>query len=81
MIATYNQDIEAVKLLIDAGADVNIQDTQQNTPFLYAGAEGYLTILKMTIQAGADPTILNRYGEQHSYQRQSMVMWRSSRSY
>jgi len=44
MIATYNQDVEAVKLLIDAGA------------------EGYLDILKLTIQAGADPTIVNRYG-------------------
>lgn len=44
MIATYNQDVEAVKLLIDVGA------------------EGYLDILKLTIQAGADPTIVNRYG-------------------
>ena len=33
-----------------------------NSPFLYAGAEGYLDILKMTIQAGADPSITNRYG-------------------
>lgn len=62
MIATYNQDVEAVKLLIDAGANVNIQDDLLNTPFLYAGAEGYLDILKLTIQAGADPTIVNRYG-------------------
>lgn len=61
MIATYNQDVEAVKLLIDAGANVNIQDDLLNTPFLYAGAEGYLDILKLTIQAGADPTIVNRY--------------------
>lgn len=62
IIATYNQDVEAVKLLIDAGADVNIQDDLLNTPFLYAGAEGYLDILQLTIQAGADPTIVNRYG-------------------
>lgn len=62
MIATYNKDVEAVKLLIDAGANANIQDDLLNTPFLYAGAEGYLDILKLTIQAGADPTIVNRYG-------------------
>lgn len=62
MIATYNQDVEAVKLLIAAGANVNIQDDLLNTPILYAGAEGYLDILKLTIQAGADPTIVNRYG-------------------
>ena len=34
----------------------------KNNPFLYAGAEGYLDILKLTIDAGADPTITNRYG-------------------
>ena len=41
---------------------MNIQDHMLNSPFLYAGAEGYLDILKLTIQAGADPSITNRYG-------------------
>lgn len=62
MIATYNKDVETVKVLINAGADVNIRDDMKNNPFLYAGAEGYLDILKLTIEAGADPTITNRYG-------------------
>ncbi|QQZ10414.1 ankyrin repeat domain-containing protein [Heyndrickxia vini] len=44
MIATYNNDIETAKLLIDAGA------------------EGYLEILKLTIGAGADPSLINQYG-------------------
>lgn len=34
----------------------------KNNPFLYAGAEGYLDILKLTIDAGADPSLTNRYG-------------------
>ncbi|MCR2805491.1 ankyrin repeat domain-containing protein [Paenibacillus soyae] len=62
MLATYNQDLETVKVLIEAGADVNKQDGMKNSPFLYAGAEGYLDILKLTIDAGADPAITNRYG-------------------
>lgn len=55
MIATYNNDIETEKVLIEADVDVNIQDNMKNNPFLYAGAEGYIEILKLTIDAGADP--------------------------
>ncbi|MES1039936.1 ankyrin repeat domain-containing protein [Peribacillus simplex] len=58
MIATYNHDVETAKILID----VNIQDDMKNSPFLYAGAEGYIDILKLAIEAGADPSITNRYG-------------------
>jgi ankyrin repeat protein len=34
----------------------------KNNPFLYACAEGFIEILKLTIAAGADPAITNRYG-------------------
>ena len=47
MIATYNADDEAAELLISAGADVNAQDNMLNSPFLYAGANGNVKILKM----------------------------------
>lgn len=40
----------------------DIQDDMLNNPFLYAGAEGYMDILKLMIAAGADPKITNRYG-------------------
>ena len=33
-----------------------------NNPFLYAGAEGLLEILKLANDAGADPAMVNRYG-------------------
>lgn len=62
MIATYNNDYATAKVLIEAGADVNIRDTMLNNPFLYAGAEGYLDILKLTVKAGANPALLNRFG-------------------
>jgi len=62
LIATHANAIEAAKLLIDAGADVNAMDNIQDSPFLYAGAEGKLEILKMTVQAGADLDSTNRYG-------------------
>ena len=49
-------------MLIAAGADVNAKDHQNDSPFLYAGAEGRLDILRMTLAAGADLRSTNRYG-------------------
>lgn len=59
--ATYANNIEMAKLLIEAGADVNTQDKMLNSAFLYAGASGYLEILKLCIKAGADYKVFNRY--------------------
>lgn len=62
MAATYANQPETVALLLAAGANVDLQDDMRNNPFLYAGAEGLMEILKLTNEAGADPTIRNRYG-------------------
>lgn len=62
LIATQNNAIQAANLLINAGADVNAKDNLQDSPYLYAGAEGKLEILKKTIAAGADLKSTNRYG-------------------
>ncbi|MCA9860237.1 MAG: ankyrin repeat domain-containing protein [Thermomicrobiales bacterium] len=62
MAATYADQPAAVDLLLQAGADLDLQDDMQNNPFLYAGAEGLMEILKLTHRAGADPTMTNRYG-------------------
>src|SRR5205085_2917822 len=60
--ATHGNHVETVKALIDAGADIDLQDALLDNPFLYAGAEGLLDILKLTIAAGADTTLTNRFG-------------------
>ena len=39
-----------------------IRDDRLDNPFLYAGAEGFLDILRIVNEAGADPSISNRYG-------------------
>lgn len=62
MAATHANEPAAVRLLLDAGADVNMQDDKSDNPFLYAGAEGLLEILRLTIDAGADAKRTNRYG-------------------
>jgi ankyrin repeat protein len=62
MAATYANQSAAVALLLQAGANVDLQDDMLNNPVLYAGAEGLMEILKLTNLAGANPTIRNRYG-------------------
>jgi hypothetical protein len=62
MAATHANQVQTVEALLKAGADVNIRDNLLDNPFLYAGAEGLLEILKLAIAAGADTTITNRYG-------------------
>ena len=46
LIATQRNDVALARLLIDAGADVNDRDAIEDSPFLYAGAEGRVEILE-----------------------------------
>jgi uncharacterized protein len=62
MVATRANNVHAAHMLIEAGADVNAKDNIQDSPYLYAGAQGYLKILRMTLMHGADLKSTNRYG-------------------
>lgn len=63
MIAVHNNQIELAKKLIDAGANVNIQDKIADSPYLYAGAEGRTEILAyMLSHSEPDQSIVNRFG-------------------
>lgn len=62
MVATRANNVHAAHMLIEAGADVNAKDNIQDSPYLYAGAQGYLKILRMTLMHGADLKSINRYG-------------------
>jgi ankyrin repeat protein len=62
--ATEGNHIAAAVLLIEAGADVNASDgtSIDHTPYLMAGARGYLEILTSMLTHGADLTSTNGYG-------------------
>jgi uncharacterized protein len=62
MLATRGGHAAALRVLLEAEADVDAQDAERFNPFLYAGAEGLLDILTLANEAGADPTVTNRYG-------------------
>jgi ankyrin repeat protein len=50
------------RFLIQEGSDVNAKDHIQDSPFLYAGAEGRTEILRLMLPAGPDFASINRYG-------------------
>lgn len=48
-----------VKLLIDAGCDLNLKDASGNTPLHIAAYSGLPEYVKLFLEAGADATLLN----------------------
>ena len=63
LIATHQNEVAIAQALILAGADVNLQDHIQDSPYLYAGAEGRTEILKvMLAHSHPDQHVYNRYG-------------------
>ena len=59
--ATRGHFLEVARVLIEAGADVNLQDDRLDSAFLLAGAEGDVAILRHAAPT-ANPAILNRFG-------------------
>jgi ankyrin repeat protein len=62
MLATRGVHADALRALLDAEADVDAQDSTLDNPMLYAGREGLLDILRIANEAGADPSVTNRFG-------------------
>jgi len=62
LIATQARQTAAVEALLAAGADIDRQDDQRANPLLHAAADGFLPVVRLANEAGADPRITNRYG-------------------
>jgi ankyrin repeat protein len=57
MIAARTGNVEAIKTLLDNGADINAKDTQRGTTALmWAADEGHAAAVKLLIDRGADIT-------------------------
>ncbi len=67
LVVTIENYIEALRLLIELGADVDYYDKAKSqgvidqTAFLYAGANGMNDALILLVNAGAKPDIYNYY--------------------
>ena len=63
LVATHNNYVEIAKVLINAGASVNLQDQIHDSPYLYAAAQGKTEILKYILEhAHPNQEIYNRFG-------------------
>ncbi|WP_227318988.1 ankyrin repeat domain-containing protein [Cedecea davisae] len=61
-IASLNQQYDCVALLIDAGADINLQDETCFNPFLLSCLNNDLRLLRLVLPAKPDLTRLTRFG-------------------
>ena len=58
-ICGREQADEVFELLLDAGADVNSLAKQKTTPLMAASNLGRVDIVKVLLEKGADPTVVN----------------------
>ncbi|MBT2520196.1 ankyrin repeat domain-containing protein [Arthrobacter sp. ISL-28] len=62
ILAAKANNAPLVKRLIQAGGNVNAKDSIQDSAFLYAGAEGFNEVLRLTLANRADVSSTNRFG-------------------
>ncbi len=61
--AVGSGNVKIVKMLLDAGAEVDVKDIDYNTPLMYAASRGNLEIVKLLINAKARIDIVNNCHE------------------
>jgi ankyrin repeat protein len=57
MLTSYTGNADAVKLLIERGADVNAQQIRGQTALMWAAAEGHSAVIKQLLASGADTSL------------------------
>jgi hypothetical protein len=61
--AACNSNIECVRLLIDAGADVNVQSCNQRTALHCSAEDGNVEIVALLLKANANPNLKDSMGK------------------
>jgi ankyrin repeat protein len=62
IIATYNDQLPVVSVLLDHGALPDLQDVAGNTALMGASFKGYAAIVSRLLEAGADVNLRNGQG-------------------
>ncbi|MQY07694.1 ankyrin repeat domain-containing protein [Actinomadura macrotermitis] len=61
-LAAEGDHVEAARVLVEAGADPNLQDDRRDSAFLVTGVTGSVAMLRTLLPAGPDLKLTNRYG-------------------
>ena len=59
IIATIKKNHEAIQLLFEYGAQVNVMDNIRRTPLHIAAERGYIEIIGLLLNSGANANVLN----------------------
>jgi len=59
--AADGNQLEAIQVLVDAGADVNAQDDEELTPLTYAVCNDYVDAAKLLVRLGADTSTTREF--------------------
>ncbi|RAH65578.1 ankyrin repeat domain-containing protein, partial [Aspergillus aculeatinus CBS 121060] len=62
MRAAKGGHLAIVRLLVDAGANLEAQNRSQMTPLMLVAANGHRDVLQFLMQRGADPTVTQSNG-------------------
>ena len=62
MAASDGGKIEAIKLLVKHGADINAQNNDRETPLMYAASAGKFEAVKLLVKHGANINARNNFG-------------------
>ena len=60
--AALGDHVEVARVLIDAGADVDLQDDDRNNPLLVCGETGDVAMLREVLRGEPDLGATNRFG-------------------
>lgn len=62
MYACRGGETEMIKMLVNAGADVNARDREGESALIWAAQFGHTDIMEILLKAGADPSIKDNAG-------------------
>lgn len=63
MWASVNCHLDVVSLLLEAGADVNLQNNDEDTSLTHASRNDDLDVVSKLLEAGADVNLQDNEGE------------------
>ncbi|KAL2156133.1 hypothetical protein VTH82DRAFT_878 [Thermothelomyces myriococcoides] len=63
-IAALNGFVDIVRLLVDAGCNLDCVNNEKDTPLIDAVENGHLDVVKILLDAGVNPRKANAYGQE-----------------